>query len=82
MRSRGGGVGLLQTIPAGSPLEVPGVGVEPGLGLDTMTAGVGPAVGEDELDPHRASSIPAAATPNSTTGLRFMGPSSDLQEVE
>ena len=83
MRSRGGGVGLPQTMPAGSPLEPPGTGVDVGLGLATTTAGVGVAVGEDELDPHWASVMPVAAqTPSSTSCLRFMAPPVTSQEVE
>jgi hypothetical protein len=66
-------VGLPQAIPAGSPPEVPSAGGE--LGLATTAAGVGLAVGEEELDPQRASATPATATPSSTTGLRFTGPS-------
>jgi hypothetical protein len=81
MRSRGGGVGLPQTIPAGRPPALPGVGVA--LGLDTTTVGVGLAVGDDELDPHLARVTPAAAQPpSSTTCLMFMAPPATSQEVE
>jgi hypothetical protein len=85
MRSRGGGVGLPQTIPGGRPLEPPGAGLGSGVavGLDTTTAGVGLAVGEDELDPHPASVTTAAAQPpDSTSCLMFMAPPATSQEVE
>jgi len=78
-------VGLPQTFPAGSPLEPPGAGLELGVGrgLDTTTAGVGFAVGEDELDPHPASGTTVAAQPPSSTGcLMFMAPPATSQEVK
>jgi len=52
------------------------------LGLDTTTAGVGLAVGEDELDPQPASVTTAVAQPPSSTScLMYMAPPVTSQEV-
>jgi hypothetical protein len=60
MRSIGGGVGLLQTIPAGSVADFAGVGVGAGVGLATTT-GVRTGVGVEGWLPHATSANPAAA---------------------
>jgi hypothetical protein len=60
MRSSGGGVGSLQTIPGGRVTDFEGVGVGAGVGTAT-TRGVCTGVGVDGSDPHETSARPVAA---------------------
>src|SRR5574341_352180 len=64
MRSKGGGVGSLQTIPGGRVTDFEGAVVDAGAGPGvgpTTTTGVGTGVGIEVSDPHEISAKPVAA---------------------